>query len=133
MTTATPSPPLVEFTVTLDVVEPMGMETMVFFPLSGAEICGRVEPTAGSAQLGPSVVVGEVEQVRRQLTGSTSLLRAFQDETAMDASQTRTLLAKFGLVADHVTRPRRVHHHAAAEIDAHMVQVVVEEDQIAGP
>jgi len=35
------------FTVTLDVVEPMGMETMVFFTVDGQEICGRVEP--GSA------------------------------------------------------------------------------------
>ena len=38
------------FTVSLDVVEPMGMETMVFFNVSGTEVCGRVEPThAGSA------------------------------------------------------------------------------------
>jgi multiple sugar transport system ATP-binding protein len=36
-----------EFAVTLDVVEPMGMETMVFFKVDGQEICGRVEP--GSA------------------------------------------------------------------------------------
>jgi multiple sugar transport system ATP-binding protein len=35
-----------DFTVTLDVVEPMGMETMVFFRVGGAEVCGRVEPTA---------------------------------------------------------------------------------------
>jgi multiple sugar transport system ATP-binding protein len=34
------------FTVTLDVVEPMGMETMVFFHIGGTEVCGRVEPTA---------------------------------------------------------------------------------------
>jgi multiple sugar transport system ATP-binding protein len=39
-----------EFSVTLDVVEPMGMETMVFFTVDGQEICGRVEP--GSA-VGP--------------------------------------------------------------------------------
>ncbi len=31
-----------DFTVTLDVVEPMGMETMVFFTVNGTEICGRV-------------------------------------------------------------------------------------------
>ena len=36
-----------EFTATLDVVEPMGMETMVFFRIDGQEVCGRVEP--GSA------------------------------------------------------------------------------------
>jgi multiple sugar transport system ATP-binding protein len=39
-----------DFTVTLDVVEPMGMETMVFFTVNGTEICGRVEPSsAGDA------------------------------------------------------------------------------------
>jgi multiple sugar transport system ATP-binding protein len=41
------SDPEREFSVTLDVVEPMGMETMVFFRIDGQEVCGRVEP--GSA------------------------------------------------------------------------------------
>jgi multiple sugar transport system ATP-binding protein len=36
-----------EFSATLDVVEPMGMETMVYFTVDGQEICGRVDP--GSA------------------------------------------------------------------------------------
>jgi multiple sugar transport system ATP-binding protein len=36
-----------EFAASLDVVEPMGMETMVFFKLDGQDVCGRVEP--GSA------------------------------------------------------------------------------------
>ena len=36
-----------EFAATLDVVEPMGMETMVYFSVDGQEICGRVDP--GSA------------------------------------------------------------------------------------
>ena len=44
-----PRPDAQEFTVTLDVVEPMGMETMVFFIVDGIEICGRVEPTAAGA------------------------------------------------------------------------------------
>jgi multiple sugar transport system ATP-binding protein len=35
--------------VTLDVVEPMGMETMVYFSVNGAEICGRVAPNAASS------------------------------------------------------------------------------------
>jgi multiple sugar transport system ATP-binding protein len=35
-----------EFSATLDVVEPMGMETMVFFTANGTEICGRVEPNS---------------------------------------------------------------------------------------
>jgi multiple sugar transport system ATP-binding protein len=41
-----------EFAARLDVVEPMGMETMVFFRIDGQEICGRVEPgsAAGSGE-----------------------------------------------------------------------------------
>jgi multiple sugar transport system ATP-binding protein len=39
-----------DFDVTLDVVEPMGMETMVFFTINGTEFCSRVEPSsAGDA------------------------------------------------------------------------------------
>jgi len=36
----------VPFTVPLDVVEPMGMETMVYFIVEGVEVCGRVDPAA---------------------------------------------------------------------------------------
>ncbi len=39
--------PQCEFAATLDVVEPMGMETMVYFTVDGQEVCGRVDP--GSA------------------------------------------------------------------------------------
>lgn len=69
---------------------------------------GRRAPDAGWARIGPSVVVGEIGQVRDELTDAgdadRSLLRAFQDATGMDAADARTLLAKFGLVADHVLR-----------------------------
>jgi multiple sugar transport system ATP-binding protein len=34
------------FEVLLDVVEPMGMETMVYFIVSGVEVCARVNPEA---------------------------------------------------------------------------------------
>ena len=40
---------LCEFSATLDVVEPMGMETMVFFAVNGTEVCARVEPSAATA------------------------------------------------------------------------------------
>ena len=36
------------FEVELEVTEPMGMETMVFFLLEGVELCGRVNPNAGA-------------------------------------------------------------------------------------
>ena len=38
----------------LDVTEPMGMETLIYFTLEGAEeICGRVNPNAGARDGGP--------------------------------------------------------------------------------
>jgi multiple sugar transport system ATP-binding protein len=37
------------FSVGIDVVEPMGMETMVFFTVQGTELCGRVDPSAAPA------------------------------------------------------------------------------------
>ncbi len=38
-----------EFTVPLDVVEPMGMETFVFFSIEGTEICARVDPASAAS------------------------------------------------------------------------------------
>ena len=71
-----------------------------------AALFGDVELAAGSRYVGPSVVVGEIDQVRGGLAGDRTLLRAFQDETRADLEEgdVRTLLAKFGLVADHVVR-----------------------------
>ena len=40
--------PRCEFAMTLDVIEPMGMETMVFFTVNGTEVCARVEPSTAS-------------------------------------------------------------------------------------
>ena len=68
-------------------------------------VLGRVEPDDGSADLGSGVVPGEIEQVRAQLTGAATLVRSFVDATGMDVGDTRTLLAKFGLVGDHIERP----------------------------
>ena len=70
-------------------------------------VLGRRRPDAGTVQRGSAVVVGEVAQVRDQLSGDAapSLLRAFQDATGLDQGDARTLLAKFGLVTDHVLRP----------------------------
>jgi multiple sugar transport system ATP-binding protein len=38
-----------DFEQMIEVVEPMGMETLVYFTIGGAEICGRVSPNAPSA------------------------------------------------------------------------------------
>ena len=71
-------------------------------------ILGRVAPERGTVQRGRSVVTGEIVQARDELLGggpTDSLLRVFQGLTGLDAGEGRTLLAKFGLVADHVLRP----------------------------
>jgi multiple sugar transport system ATP-binding protein len=41
------------FDTVLDVTEPMGMETLVYFGLEGTPICGRVDPNAGAADGAP--------------------------------------------------------------------------------
>ncbi len=67
-------------------------------------LLGRIEPTAGTATLGASVTLGEIEQARTELLGDDTLLEAFTDATGLAAAQSRTLLAKFGLGAEHVHR-----------------------------
>jgi ATPase subunit of ABC transporter with duplicated ATPase domains len=67
-------------------------------------LLGRQPIDEGERWQGPGVVVGELEQVRGQLRDSGSLLEAFMKATGLTVPDARTLLAKFGLVADHVTR-----------------------------
>ena len=42
------SPNQCPFEFTVDVIEPMGMETLVFFRLNGTDICARTNPAAGA-------------------------------------------------------------------------------------
>ncbi|QQN61501.1 sn-glycerol-3-phosphate ABC transporter ATP-binding protein UgpC [Bradyrhizobium diazoefficiens] len=41
------------FDTVLDVTEPMGMETLVYFGLDGTPVCGRVDPNAGAKDGAP--------------------------------------------------------------------------------
>src|ERR1700751_5743468 len=41
-------PGIEPFETVLDVTEPMGMETLVYFTLEGAQLCGRVNPNAAA-------------------------------------------------------------------------------------
>jgi ATPase subunit of ABC transporter with duplicated ATPase domains len=69
-------------------------------------LLGRIAPDDGAASRGPGVVVGEVDQARSLFTGEQALLRAFGDEMpAWTEAEVRTLLAKYGLRAEHVLRP----------------------------
>ncbi|MCT9622014.1 MULTISPECIES: ABC-F family ATP-binding cassette domain-containing protein [unclassified Curtobacterium] len=69
-------------------------------------LLGKQAPTTGTASLGSSVAVGEIDQARAAFTGDQPLADAFEaivpEYTTADV---RTLLAKFGLKADHVGRP----------------------------
>ena len=69
-------------------------------------LLGRHAPTTGAAGLGHRVVVGEVDQARAAFEGGEPLGRAFAHELPeWPTAEVRTLLAKFGLGADHVERP----------------------------
>jgi multiple sugar transport system ATP-binding protein len=46
-------PGVENFDAVLDVTEPMGMETLIYFTLEGAQICGRVNPNAGARDGAP--------------------------------------------------------------------------------
>jgi ATPase subunit of ABC transporter with duplicated ATPase domains len=68
-------------------------------------LLGRVPLTSGHASLGSGVHVGEVDQARDRFRGTTSLLSAFRAQVPAAADEdVRTLLAKFGLRAEHVAR-----------------------------
>jgi ATPase subunit of ABC transporter with duplicated ATPase domains len=66
-------------------------------------LLGRVEPDAGTASLGASVAIGEIDQARTGLADDATLgsaMEAALPETS--PADVRTLLAKFGLKADQV-------------------------------
>ncbi|MFE6630966.1 ABC-F family ATP-binding cassette domain-containing protein [Streptomyces rochei] len=69
-------------------------------------LLGRVPLDAGHASLGSGVLLGEVDQARELFHGSEPLLDAFRAAVPdTEPADVRTLLAKFGLKADHVMRP----------------------------
>ena len=69
-------------------------------------LLGRQNPDAGSASLGTSVSIGEIDQARSLLAGSLPLAESFEKLLPhWPVAEVRTLLAKFSLKADHVNRP----------------------------
>ncbi|MFJ4997644.1 ABC-F family ATP-binding cassette domain-containing protein [Microbacterium sp. NPDC088619] len=69
-------------------------------------LLGRQAPVEGMASLGSSVQIGEIDQARSLLIGDAALADAFEALVPqLSSAEVRTLLAKFGLRADHVTRP----------------------------
>ena len=69
-------------------------------------LLGEIALTSGIQRIGPSVKRGRLEQARTQLAAaSPTTLAAFQSASGMLVSEARTLLAKFGIGAEHVNRP----------------------------
>ena len=69
-------------------------------------LLGQLAPASGSASLGASIRIGEIDQARAQLAGPGPLADTFEGLVPeMASGDVRTLLAKFGLRADHVHRP----------------------------
>jgi ATPase subunit of ABC transporter with duplicated ATPase domains len=71
-------------------------------------LLGKLDLTGGERWMGPSVVVGVLGQDRRALSGDDNLVHYFSERCGLTMSETRTLLAKFGLTAMHVTRASRL-------------------------
>src|SRR5690606_37758895 len=69
-------------------------------------LLGHRAPDEGTASLGASVRIGEIDQARAVLAGPVPLATAFESLVPeYNSGEVRTLLAKFGLRADHVGRP----------------------------
>jgi ATPase subunit of ABC transporter with duplicated ATPase domains len=68
-------------------------------------LLGRLPLERGRQSLGPGVRLGEVDQARSAFRDQSSVVAVVEAATGWPAGEVRTLLAKFGLRADHVGRP----------------------------
>ena len=69
-------------------------------------LLGRRRPDEGRASLGANVAIGEIDQARAEFRGTDRLVDSFEEQVpSWPTAEVRTLLAKFGLKADHVERP----------------------------
>jgi len=68
-------------------------------------LLGRLQPDEGRASLGATVAIGEIDQARADFSGPGRLVDRFEQWVpSWSTADVRTLLAKFGLRADHVER-----------------------------
>jgi ATPase subunit of ABC transporter with duplicated ATPase domains len=66
-------------------------------------LTGELRPAAGTVRLGSGVVVGHLGQDRAP--GEGTLLDAVRERTELPVEEARSLLAKFDLGAEHLSRP----------------------------
>ena len=69
-----------------------------------ALLLGELPLAEGRRRLGPATVLGALDQGRLAYEGDEPLLTAFRRRTSLAPVESRTLLAKFDLGADHVDR-----------------------------
>ena len=67
-------------------------------------LLGDLPLAGGSRWIGPGVVVGEMDQARKGFEVDAPLIDVFVAATRLLTTDARSLLAKFGLGADHVLR-----------------------------
>ncbi|MBM7366311.1 ABC-F family ATP-binding cassette domain-containing protein [Gordonia hydrophobica] len=71
-------------------------------------LLGHTSPDSGTAHLGANVAIGEIDQARGLFAGPEPLADRFEELVPeFTTEEVRTLLAKFGLRADHVGRATR--------------------------
>ena len=68
-------------------------------------LLGRIPLESGRQSLGSGVRLGEVDQARSRFRGDASVVEVVEGVTTWPAADVRTLLAKYGLKADHTSRP----------------------------
>jgi ATPase subunit of ABC transporter with duplicated ATPase domains len=68
-------------------------------------LLGRLPLDSGTAVLGSGVVVGELDQARASFDVAATVVDVLEAATRAPIEEVRTLLAKFGLKAGHVSRP----------------------------
>jgi multiple sugar transport system ATP-binding protein len=69
-----PEPGVETFESVLDVTEPMGMETLVYFTLEGTQVCGRVSPGAGASDGAPMRLAVDLNNMHLLNEGSGIVL-----------------------------------------------------------
>lgn len=65
----------------------------------------RIALVGGTSRIGPSVVIGELDQLRATYSRDEALIDVFVASTGIEAAEARSLLAKFDLLASMVVEP----------------------------
>ena len=70
-------------------------------------LIGDIPLAGGTRTLGPSAVLGELDQQRALFAGDEPLLARFRTESGLAQEGARTLLAKFGIAGEDALRPAK--------------------------